>query len=370
MLCRPLARLSAPAVVTAVLFAQGVALAAPQNCSWSDDFNRPNASTLGPDWSPMNGNFGISSNRGYGIATQHGIAVHATAAATYSDVVNTIDFLPLLQPPPLHYVGLAIGFAPSWASIFVKIQDNNGDGLYDRVFFWSGVNAGNSWNTPSNMDLATPTASGRMKVYFTNNGDTANADIDRDFDGNFDEHFELSGILAANLPLGSELAIVTYGSPAFDNWCAINGTPPPATYCTSSTTSSGCAPVMGASGTPSIAAPSGFTVSCSSVEGQRTGLLFYGASGTVALPWTTGSTSFLCVKSPTQRTLAQSSGGTSGACNGSLSVDLLAFFTANPGALGQPIFAGEQLHAQAWFRDPPAPKTTNLSNGLAITLAP
>jgi hypothetical protein len=143
-----------------------------------------------------------------------------------------------------------------------------------------------------------------------------------------------------------------------------------ANYCTSSTTTNGCNPTMGASGTPSASATSGFTLSCTAVEGQKSGILFYGISGPNAVPWATGSTSFLCVKTPTQRTPTQSSGGTLNACDGVLSIDFLAYLAANPGALGQPVGAGQQFHAQSWFRDPPAPKTTNLSDGIRFTTCP
>lgn len=355
-------------IAAVVLGSASVAAAAPQLCSWSDDFNRPNAPTLGSDWTDINGSFGINNNRGFAANAAHFITVHNTASISYAQAVCEIDCLANQQPPPLHYVGLAIGFQSSWESVFIKLQDNNGDGLYDRIFFWRAVNAGASWNAPSNFDLAVPTSSARLRVYFTGNGDVAHAEIDRDFDGSFDEHFSLAGILASTMNIGSQVAVVTYGAPAFDNFCV--STPTTAAYCTSSTTTSGCSPALAWNGVPSASATSGFDVTCPSVEGQKSGLIFYGVTGTVAFPWAAGSTSFLCVKSPTQRTPLQSTGGSSGACNGALSVDLLAWFAGNPGALGQPIHAGQQLYAQAWFRDPPAPKTTNLSNALQVTLVP
>ncbi len=143
-------------------------------------------------------------------------------------------------------------------------------------------------------------------------------------------------------------------------------------FCTSSTTTNGCSPAMSGSGTPSASASSGFTLSASAVEGQRAGLVFYGVdnSNWTPLPWLTGSTSFLCVKPPTQRTTAQSSGGTAGACDGALSIDWSAFVASNPGSLGAPFQAGDRVFAQGWFRDPGAPKTTNLSNGLEFVVAP
>ena len=145
-----------------------------------------------------------------------------------------------------------------------------------------------------------------------------------------------------------------------------------ATFCTPSTTTSGCNPVMSASGSSaSIAAGAGsFILTASSVEGQKQGLIFYSITGVQSLPWSSGSTSFLCVKSPTQRSAAASSGGVSGTCGGSLSLDFFAFMAANPTAVGQPIAPGQHFDAQAWFRDPPAAKTTNLSNGIGFNLCP
>ncbi len=143
-----------------------------------------------------------------------------------------------------------------------------------------------------------------------------------------------------------------------------------ASYCTSSTTTIGCSPTMTFSGTPSATATSGCDLLVFSVDGQRTGLIFYGISGRVAFPWTAGSTSWFCVKSPVQRTFVQNSGGAPGACNGNLSVDWNNFRHIYPGALGNPVQAGQKIQTQAWFRDPPAPKTTNLSDAMEFTVCP
>jgi hypothetical protein len=98
--------------------------------------------------------------------------------------------------------------------------------------------------------------------------------------------------------------------------------------------------------------------------------LFYGVSGALALPWSGTSTSYLCVKSPTQRLSTQSSGGSFNACDGALAEDWNAYIATHPGALGAPFAGGETVWAQAWFRDPPAPKTTNLSDALVFLVAP
>jgi len=143
------------------------------------------------------------------------------------------------------------------------------------------------------------------------------------------------------------------------------------TYCTSGTTSSGCVPTIGASGTPSASNTTGFTLFANNVEGQKQGLFFYGVdnSGFTPLPWGTSS-AFFCVKPPTQRLPTTSTGGTSGACDGSLSIDWNSFIASNPGALGVPFSGGSHVYAQAWFRDPPSPKTTMFTNALEFVVCP
>ncbi|MCC7014155.1 MAG: thrombospondin type 3 repeat-containing protein [Planctomycetes bacterium] len=142
------------------------------------------------------------------------------------------------------------------------------------------------------------------------------------------------------------------------------------TYCTAGTTTSGCQATMSATGIPSISAPSGFVITTSNIEGQKLGLLFYGVTGPKAGVWAPGSSSYLCVKSPVQRIPSANTGGTAGACDGSLSVDFQSYLATHQGALGQPFVAGQIVNVQAWFRDPPAPGTTSTSNALQFTTCP
>lgn len=141
-------------------------------------------------------------------------------------------------------------------------------------------------------------------------------------------------------------------------------------YCTSSVTSGGCTPRIAHRGAPTAGAAAGFVVELLGVDGQRSGLVFYGVdnSSFAPLPWAIGSSSWMCVRSPIQRTAAQSSGGTAGACDGVLSIDWSQFVGTVPGALGAPFAVGDDAFIQAWFRDPQAPRGTNLSDAVRITL--
>ena len=134
-------------------------------------------------------------------------------------------------------------------------------------------------------------------------------------------------------------------------------------YCTAGTSTSGCVATMSSQGAPSRTAGSGFNLICSNVEGQRYGLILYGTAPGAAL-WAINGTSYICVAPPQGRTDPQTSGGTSGGCNGTFTIDFNLYLATHPNSVGAPYSAGQYLYAQGWYRDPAAPKGTNLSNGI------
>jgi hypothetical protein len=144
----------------------------------------------------------------------------------------------------------------------------------------------------------------------------------------------------------------------------------PITYCTAGTTTNGCVPTMGSSGSASGTAGSGFLVEATGVEGQKQGILFYGVNGPQASPWGGASTSWLCLLGPVQRMYLQNSGGNADLCDGKIAADWNLFVASFPGAVGTPFTGGETVWAQGWFRDPPAPRSTNLTNGLRFIVGP
>jgi hypothetical protein len=146
----------------------------------------------------------------------------------------------------------------------------------------------------------------------------------------------------------------------------------PTNYCTAGTSTNGCAATLSATAQPSASLSTSCVITAANVEGVKAGLLFYGIDNTgfTPLPWSTTSTSFFCVKAPTQRSFQQNSGGTAGLCDGQLVLDWNVFQNAFPGALGTPFSAGDKVYVQAWYRDPPAPRTTNLSDALELTMTP
>ncbi|HVS09742.1 MAG TPA: hypothetical protein VMS76_07690 [Planctomycetota bacterium] len=138
-----------------------------------------------------------------------------------------------------------------------------------------------------------------------------------------------------------------------------------ACYCTAKVTSSGCVPSIGSFGLPSASAGSGFLITASQVEPNKFGLLFYGKTGQLAVPFQGGT---LCVNSPQTRTSIQDSGGAA-TCSGTYSIDFNAYIaTGSDPAL----VAGQQVNGQYWFRDPgfAPPNNTGLSNAIEFTIDP
>ena len=134
------------------------------------------------------------------------------------------------------------------------------------------------------------------------------------------------------------------------------------TYCTSQTTSSGCVPAMSATGTASASASSGFLVKATQVESNQFGVLFFGTDGPKSTPFHGG---YMCVKAPFQRLSVQNAGATGGPpCLGEIVRD----FAAN--GVCASVGAGSTVWVQCWFRDPPSPSTTGLTNGLEFAVGP
>ena len=142
----------------------------------------------------------------------------------------------------------------------------------------------------------------------------------------------------------------------------------PTTYCTPGTSGAGCTAVLASNENPSVTEQTTPLILATQVEGQRLGLVFYSLTGRTSAPW--NASSFLCVKSPTQRTGTQSSGGNANQCDGQLTLDWNTFQRNHPNALGRPWSAGDRVWLQAWHRDPPAGKSTTLTNALELTYLP
>jgi hypothetical protein len=155
------------------------------------------------------------------------------------------------------------------------------------------------------------------------------------------------------------------------NW---NSCPAPLVYCTAKVNSLGCTPTIGAMGSASATAGSGFIVTCTHVRNNKNGLLFYGVTGPSGVPYQGGT---LCVKAPIKRTPSVNSGGASvptNNCSGVYAIDMNAFAVGAIG--GSPLATltvpGTVVNCQWWGRDPgfAPPFNTTLSDGQEYIVCP
>jgi hypothetical protein len=190
------------------------------------------------------------------------------------------------------------------------------------------------------------------------------------FQGGLDASARASAVNGAELWLGGGFDAVDGLQTRKPSWNIARFGPgtgcEPETYCTAGTTSGGCNAQLSSSGFASAALSSGFFIDATGVPGEKQGLFYFGLTGQKATPWG-ASSSWFCVKGPHQRLPVQSSGGTAGACDGSFSTDFNDWMAQNPGKAPG---AGVPVFLQAWFRDPPAPKTTAFSNAMWFFVNP
>ncbi len=139
-----------------------------------------------------------------------------------------------------------------------------------------------------------------------------------------------------------------------------------AVHCTAKVNSLGCSPSISSTGQASATAGSGFVVSASQVLNQKSGTLFYGYNGRVAVPFQGGTN---CVALPVVRTRTAQSGGSPigvNDCSGVFAIDMNAFAVGALGGAPHPTLTtvGSVINCQWWGRDPAMPQPTQLSNAL------
>lgn len=140
--------------------------------------------------------------------------------------------------------------------------------------------------------------------------------------------------------------------------------PQPTTYCTAKTSSHGCVPSISLSAPPSVGSGSLCTLSTVNTEGKRFGLFFHSTQGKQAMPFHGG---YFCLKPPIKRHTPQTSGGTSGACDGVYSEDFNAYIASGA---DPKLVAGASVWLQTWSRDPTASFGDNLSDAVEAIVCP
>jgi hypothetical protein len=211
-------------ICTLLLLAALPAPAAAQQLVF-DDFNRPDGTSLGPDWFEDNGDFVIQGNRAKGnVPFANDTWMHHTAFAQgYTQAKARAEFSQSAGDS-FFGAGLAIGLDPNtWGGIAVLVQDNDLDGLFDRIFFHAAINAG-AWfsqPTPVFYDFATPIDAGQLTVWAQDGGDLAVARVE-DASGNLVGVFTAAGIVGTPFaPTGTRAGIWARSRPFFDDFHAL-----------------------------------------------------------------------------------------------------------------------------------------------------
>lgn len=336
--------------------------------SAADDFDRPDGTDLGSGWTEQGGDLRILGNEGAGTSGVSWMSRNGVAQP-YVESVQEIDFLPGVSGSGVIFVALVAGVGASSDNIFIKVQDNNGDGLYDLVYFYAGINGG-SWSGGTfSTPFVTPTPSGRMRVSFSPDGDMVICEIDNNFDGTFDEQMTSPGLLTAGLVLGDGFGVSSYRDAKFDNWnvnggivgtayCFGDGTGPTCPCGNLSFEESGCVnsgglgAILSAEGEAVVGSDS-LALQVAQAPATTPGLFF-------SAPNPSGGTLFgdgeLCVSGPIVRLQVVFTDAAGGAVT-----------TASLSVL-EGLAGGELRHYQYWYRDVigPCSQGFNTSNGLAV----
>ncbi|HUU91030.1 MAG TPA: PEP-CTERM sorting domain-containing protein [Phycisphaerae bacterium] len=220
-----LARSMGMVVCVAGALSAAVATAAPTGgFFFADGFDRPDSTDMGPYWVEQWSDWRVEGNE-------------VRTAPGYKYALMTVDGYelaePILEVTIRHdgtirptYVALVCLYLDDANNIFVKVQDNDLDGLYDTAWFYRGNNR-EPWGdrVPGRddwEDLWPYFSEARMGTYIT--GDEVVLGIDRDFDGVFESLYARGGVPLAELGLGVGLG--GYNDAQADNFLAV---PEPAT---------------------------------------------------------------------------------------------------------------------------------------------
>lgn len=183
--------------------------------SFFDNFNRADASDLGPNWIIQNGSISISENMAY---TSAGYFNYATVNGFSGSYLTTKLAVDAIYSPNNKYVALMLGYADVNHNLFVKVQ-----GSYNTAAFYYGNNGNGSFFN------ITPFAEGRISVYAID-AVTVQLDIDSNFDDIAEQTYThaYTPTEIAGLGTGIGLGMFPQGHTLADNFSA-NEVPIPAT---------------------------------------------------------------------------------------------------------------------------------------------
>jgi hypothetical protein len=182
----------------------------------SDNFNRPNAATLGANWTDQVGSAGIIAGTANGTGSGNQWTAYNAAGPNSATTTTACDAFHGISGG-LNYTALVLGDGTNTGGLFFKIQGSAGS--FTQVGLYRGFNGGGWGGGSGFFSLATPTPSARISVTLSNGGDDCSFNIDNNFDGIVDETFLATGIQSiGGITLAPGAGLGFFGDGVADNW--------------------------------------------------------------------------------------------------------------------------------------------------------
>lgn len=204
-------------VVAAGLLLGGVA------AGQGDNFNRPDGTNMGPNWNEVTGDWRIENE----MARSQPSAF--TDLMTFNGYNSTQPYVEAevyyLGSARVTYAALVSRYLNLSNNLFIKVQDNNSSGDFERVFFYYGNNGGPWAGMTGGNYYVDVTPFVKARIWTVVSGTDITLNIDRDMNGVPEDILTRGNFPTANL--GDVVGLGGYNNATFDNFLV----PEPASIC-------------------------------------------------------------------------------------------------------------------------------------------
>lgn len=192
---------------------------------FNDNFDRADSPTLTGSWDVLAGDLAINQGRVAGRPFSPGLAL-AQATGSLEGMVFTMD-ITAQSNGAYSYAAFALGTTGLGAGqgLFVKVQDNNGDGTFDTYGLYTGNNQASGFSGAMFGVLDQPVTSARVTAKIE--GNVVRLGVDSDFDNVANASISASGV--NDLTLSNRFGIGLSGGAYVDNYSA-TAVPEPASF--------------------------------------------------------------------------------------------------------------------------------------------
>ena len=116
-------------------------------CTLVDNFNRADSTTIGGGWTEQVGDLSIQGNKAGNVNGAAATNLMSVAAGPGPDDGVCLDVF-AGTAGALSYAAVALKYVDAYNNVFEKLQDNDGDGLFDSIVVVQGNN-GSPWGSGS-----------------------------------------------------------------------------------------------------------------------------------------------------------------------------------------------------------------------------